>query len=153
VSKPIDHPRLGQLVRTHGKWSGRCSVPGYGEVPLKLFGDKHSPGPNEVALATEIGVRFQRVRPMIEQALCEHYEPYRTAIDSGGLEVAGEPVPRMAGPNDVWTYATLVAVSVDPLGTDEPIVEFVFETMWDTEHRLGARFSASWEFVELCGSV
>src|SRR6187402_1711877 len=94
-SKPFDHPQLGQLVRAHGKWIGRCGLPGQGDVSLELSGDKHSPGPKEIALATEIGAQFQRVRPAIEQALFEHYVPYQAAMDSGELELPDEPLPRI----------------------------------------------------------
>ena len=152
-SKPFDHPQFGQLVRSHGKWTGRLSWPGQDDVALELSGDKSSPGPKEVALATEVGARFEQVRPAIERALFEHYEPYGAAIDAGELEPPDEPLPRIAGPSGVWPYVTLEAVTIDSLGTDDPVVEFVFETEWDVEHRVGARVSGTWEFIELCGSV
>jgi hypothetical protein len=54
-------------------------------------------------------------RPVIEQALFEHYEPYAEAVTADEILSPSEASPRIAAPGDIWSHVSLVFVSVTPL--------------------------------------
>lgn len=143
-------PMLGDLVRQKGYWRGAISLGAESGVPLLVAGPRAAPAEVGLELARELGQRYATLRPAIERALFEHYEPYAEAASSGEEE-AREDVPRLRGPADVWAHVSLVRVLIEPLGGVET-VELAYRAAWDTEHTLGARFQG-WALAELNGSV
>jgi hypothetical protein len=139
-------PVVGTLVRRGGYWRGRIILGSGSGVPLILPGPRAAPGEAGLGLARELGARYTALRPAIERALFEHYEPYSDAGDSGE-----EEIPRLSGPEQVWEHTSLVHVLVEPLGGVET-VEIAYRTEWDPEHTLGARLQ-HWTLIELNGSV
>jgi hypothetical protein len=150
--EPPSHidPMVGTLVRQGRYWRGRISLGSENGVPLLLAGPRVAPGEASLGLAREVGPRYAALRPAIERAFFEHYEPYSQAVESGEAEHLGE-VPRLSRPEQVWGHISLVRVLIEPLsGVDT--VEIAYRTEWDTEHTVGARFQG-WALIELNGSV
>lgn len=131
------------LVRQGGYWRGRITLGSGSGVQLILPGSRAAPGEAGLGLARELGPRYTALRPAIERALFEHYEPYG---DSGE-----EEIPRLGGPEQVWGHVSLVHVLIEPLGGVET-VEIAYRTEWDPEHTLGVRVQ-HWALIELNGSV
>ena len=150
-SPPFHDPRLGELVRSRGLWRGLLTVEAGVGVPLMLSGTRTAPHAQALAAAREVAQAFASWRPVIEQALFEHYEPYAEAITAGELPSPREALPRIVTPGDVWSHVSLLFVSVTPLG-GVLTTELGYTTAWDDEHTLGARFQSG-RFIELCGSV
>jgi hypothetical protein len=150
-SPPFDDPELGELVRSRGLWRGLLTIEAGVSAPLALSGTRTEPRADALAAAREVAQGFASWRPVIEQALFEHYEPYADAITAGELPSPGEGLPGIAAPGDVWSHVSLVFVSVTPL-SGLLTTELGYTTAWDDEHTLGARFRSG-EFIELCGSV
>jgi hypothetical protein len=143
-------PTLGDLVRQRGYWRGTISLGAESGVPLLLAGPRAAPSEGSLALAREVGLRYAALRPAIERALFEHYEPYAEGVGSVGGEPP-EDLPRLRGPADVWAHVSLVRLLIEPLGGVET-VELAYRVAWDPEHTLGARFQR-WALTELNGSV
>jgi hypothetical protein len=139
-------PVMGTLVRQGGYWRGRITLGSGSGVPLLLAGPRPAPSEVGLGLARELGPRYPALRPAIERALFEHYEPHSEAGDSGE-----EEIPRLSGPEQVWGRSSLVHVLIEPLGGVDT-VEIAYRTEWDPEHTLGARFQ-DWALIELNGSV
>jgi hypothetical protein len=139
-------PVVGTLVRQGGYWRGRITLGSGSGVPLILPGPRAAPGEVGLGLARELGPRYAALRPAIERALFEHYEPHSEAGAAGE-----EEIPRLSGPEQVWAHSSLVHVLIEPLGGVDT-VEIAYRTEWDPEHTLGARFQ-HWALVELNGSV
>jgi hypothetical protein len=149
-SPPFRHPDLGDFARSRGHWRGKIELGGT-VVPLVLAGNRSEPDAQALQVALAIAPNFLAWRPVIEQALFEHYQPYAEAFAAGELQTGSDPVPRISAPADVWGHVTVAFVSVAPLD-GVPTVEFGLTTAWDEEHTLGARFQAG-RLLELCGSV
>jgi hypothetical protein len=143
--------QLGAFARSRGHWRGTIGLAAATSVPLILTGTRSAPDSQAVALAREVPARFASWRTQIEKALFEHYEPYAEALAAGESPQASEPFRRIAAPEQVWPYVSLVFVCVTPL-VGILTTEFGYTTAWDEEHTLGARFQAG-DFLELCGSV
>jgi hypothetical protein len=143
-------PVLGDLVRRHGYWRGQIALGLDGDVPLALSGGRTAPDQSSMTLARELASRYPVLRPAIERALFEHYEPYADAVESGEIEALPE-IPKLSRPDQVWTHVSPVHVLIEPLGRVDT-VEIAYQTKWDEEHTLGARFQG-WALVELNGSV
>jgi hypothetical protein len=143
-------PELGDLVRKGGYWRGRISLGSQRDVPLLLAGARSAPDAASLGLVRELGSRYPTLRPAIEGALFEHYEPYLQALESGETEPLGD-IPRLAAPEQVWRHVALVRVLIEPLGGVDT-VEIAYRTESDEEHTLGARFQG-WALTELNGSV
>lgn len=152
-AQPIDHPVLGRLERSRGRWRGAVTLPGHAPSSLVLAGGKDGPAENAVDLAVALPERYSSLEATIAAALFEHYEPYREAAEGGELEDLGEGLTDLTSAAEVWKHVSIVAVTVDALAGEELAVEIALEAAWDIEHTLGARFSRTWEFLELCGSV
>ena len=150
-SPPFHDPELGELVRSRGLWRGSLTIKAGVSTPLMLSGTRTEPHAPALAAAREVTKAFASWRPVIEQALFEHYEPYADAVTAGELPSPGEALPRLAAPGDVWSHVSLVFVSVTPLN-GLLATELGYTTAWDDEHTLGARFQSG-RFIELCGSV
>ena len=134
-------PVMGNLVRHGGYWRGVMNLGTASGVPLLLAGPRSAPGEGSLGLARELGARYAALRPAIERALFEHYEPYSGAAD----------VPRLGGPDEVWGHVSAVRVRIEALGGVDT-VEIAYGTEWDPEHTVGARFQR-WALAELNGSV
>jgi hypothetical protein len=150
-SPPFHDPKLGELVRSRGFWRGLLTVEAGVRAPLAVSGMRTEPHAQALAAAREVAQAFASLRPAIEQALFEHYEPYAEAVTAGELPSPSEALPRIAAPGDVWSHVSLVFVSVTPL-SGLLTTELGYTTAWDDEHTLGARFQSG-KFMELCGSV
>ena len=143
-------PIVGTLVRQGRYWRGLISLGSESDVPLLLSGPRVAPSDANLGLARELGPRYAALRPAIERALFEHYDPYLQAVESGDAEHLGE-IPRLSRPEQVWEHTSLERVLIEPLsGVDT--VEIAYRTEWDVEHTVGARFQ-SWVLIELNGSV
>jgi hypothetical protein len=149
-ASPYTDAVLGVVVRRGGRWQGRISLPPEGDGALLLAGGRTAPDDSSVRLARELAPRYGSLRPAIAQALFEHYEPYRQAVDAGEMTEVRD-VPRLDRSDQVWLHVTLVRVLIEPLGRIDT-VEIAYRTTWDEEHTLGARFQ-NWALVELNGSV
>lgn len=135
---------VGPLVRQGGYWRGRIVLGSGSGVPLILAGPRAAPGEAVLGLARELGPRYPALRPAIERALFEHYEPYSD-------EQLEEEIPRLSRSEQVWGHVSPAHVLVEPLGGVDT-VEIAYRTEWDSEHTLGARFQ-DWVMIELNGSV
>jgi hypothetical protein len=150
-SPPFHDPELGELVRSRGLWRGWLTIEAGVSAPLALSGTRTEPNAQALTAAGELAQKYKSWRPVIAQALFEHYEPYAEAVTTGDLPSPSEAVAHLAAPDDVWSHVSLVFVSVTPL-SGLPTTELGYTTAWDEEHTLGARFRSG-EFIELCGSV
>ena len=150
-SPPYYDSELGGLARSGRYWEGKVSLGDHTGVPVRIAGTRAAPDPVNLGLARELGQRFVDLMPALQNALFEHYEPYRDAVDAGEDGGHPDPVPRMASPDDVWNYVTPRFVTIEPLSS-VPTVEIAYETAWDIEHTVAARFQ-NWALFDLCGSV
>lgn len=110
----FEHPVLGRLVRTRGRWRGSLSLSG-DATRLSIRGKRREPAPDDLALAATIVDRLDLWRPSVEAALLEH-------ADDAGAVVDEFPKP---------TFVAVIAL--DGL----PTIEFGFEVPWDDEHTIG----------------
>lgn len=149
--KPPEYrdPVLGNLVRRGGYWRGAISLGSGTGVPLLLAGPRAAPDETRLGLARELGPRYAALRPVIEAALFEHYEPYSNA--EAGEEAGPGEVLDLGRPSLVWGHVSPVRMLIERLGGVET-VEIAYRTAWDTEHTVGARFQG-WALTELNGSV
>ncbi len=129
-------PQLGEFSRSRGAWRGTITLGSGESVPLALCGTRKEPDAAALVVARDLPRVFPSWRPAIAQALFEHAQP---------------EAPEITSPDQVWPRASLVFVSVAPLG-GVLTTELGYATGWDEEHTLGARFQSG-ELVELCGSV
>ncbi|MBE2257448.1 MAG: hypothetical protein H6942_01615 [Candidatus Accumulibacter sp.] len=151
ASPPFHDPQLGELLRARGHWRGSITVSPYSTVPLVLVGARSEPDAQAVQVARQVATSFDRWRPIIEEALFEHYQPYAESLAAGELPAADGAVARLKVASEVWPQVSLIYVAVTPLD-GVLTTELAYATSWDEEHTLGARFQAD-TFIELCGSV
>ena len=142
-------PVVGNLIRQGRYWRGVINLGSERDVSLLLAGPRAGPGEPGLGLARELGHRYAALRPAIERALFEHYEPYGEAVASGEGDVGD--VSRLSRPEQVWGHVSVVRVLIEPVGGADT-VEIAYRTEWDAEHTVGARFQG-WELTELNGSV
>ncbi len=138
---------LGTLRHARGRWHGELTLSGT-VVPVSLAGTRAAPGDSALAEARSLSSKFESLRPAIEAALFEHYEPYADAASTGDLP---KSVAAIDAPSDVWASVSVQFVSIEPMD-GVLTTEIAYATEWDEEHLLGARFQAG-KFLELCGSV
>jgi hypothetical protein len=150
-SKPYEDQQLGVLKRARGRWKGSINLPNGGAVTLLLSGDRTRPDERSILLGRELPQRYLGLRDEIARHLFEHYEPYREAMAGDQPVAAGEPLPKVDAPNDVWPHTKLERVLIEPLD-GVPTVEIAYRVAWDEEHTLGA-WVRDWRVFELCGSV
>ena len=134
---PYSDPVLGRLVRQGRYWRGVIRLGSGDAVPLLLAGPRAAPGEPGLGHARDLGARYASLRPSIERALFEHYEPYAEAMSSE--EERLREGPRLGGPEQVWGHVAVAWVRIEPLGGVDT-VEIAYRTEWDTEHTVGARF-------------
>ncbi len=133
---------LGELQRKGGYWRGTINVAEQ-TVALLIAGGKDQPDVQALALAQALPAQYAVFKPLIEQALFEHYEPYGSDEESN--------VPKLGEASQVWPQVQLVHVLVDTV--DKAMtVELGYTAAWDEEHTLGARFRDG-ALLELNGSV
>lgn len=149
VSPHLD-PRLGILEWQHGMWRGTIQLSSQ-SVPLALSGTRRHPDQEALATAYAVPAFLPEWLPTIGKELFEHYQPYPEANRGGERKTVGDPFPLFSSPEEVWEHVRLVFLAADRIG-GVMMAELGFETEWDIEHILGARFAAH-EFVELNGSV
>jgi hypothetical protein len=143
-------PQLGEFERARGHWRGTLELAG-SMVPLILVGGRSEPDAHALQLARTVSAHFSTWRPIIVEALFEHYQPYSEAVATGESPEPTTALPRIGAPADVWPHVVLTFVSVAPI--DHVIgIEFGLTTAWDEEHTLGARFQNG-KLLELNGSV
>src|SRR5262249_49081793 len=138
-------PNLGNLNRRGRCWQGRIRLGSDGEVPLLLAGNRAAPDSANVELARGLVRKYIALRPLIQRALFEHYEPYAAAVASGATTDELAQIPKLAGPDQVWNHVSPVRVLVEPLSQIDT-VEIAYRTDWDIEHTLGARFQ-NWVLI------
>src|SRR5574343_1524535 len=141
--------QLGEFVRSRGHWRGKLELGG-STVLFVLAGGRSEPDAQALQLARTVSPHFPAWRPIIAEALFEHYQPYAEALAAGEAPEPSTTLPRIGVPSEVWPHAVLVFVSVAPIDR-ALVVEFGFTTAWDEEHTLGARFTGG-KLLELNGS-
>jgi hypothetical protein len=94
-SPPLLDSKLGELVRSRGLWRGLLTVEAGISAPLALSGTRTEPHAQALAAAREVIQAFASWRPVIEQALFEHYEPYAEAVTAGELPSPSEAYPAL----------------------------------------------------------
>lgn len=102
-------------------------------------------------MARSLSSEFSAWKHVVEIALFGHYKQHAEALTAGAAPVTREQLPEIEKPSQVWPQVTLAFVSVSPLD-GELTAELGYDTAWDEEHTLGARFQDG-QFIELCGSV
>ena len=147
-SKPFRDQQVGTLERRHGKWIGSTTLPGHGQVELRVVGDRAAPDAASLRLAADASAQFSAVRAELAGQLLEHYVPYQDAWQGNDLEYRGV---ELSVPEDVWAYVLVASIDVDARRVNSPI-EFRVDVAWDQEHTLGA-FVRDGTLVELNGSV
>lgn len=141
-SASIQDAVLGELRHRRGYWRGTIHLAAQ-TVPLLIAGSKAQPDAGALALARALPAQYAGCKPVIAQALFEHYEPYRDDEANG--------VPKLSDASQVWPQVQLVHVLVDAV--DKAMtVELGYTAAWDEEHTLGARFTDG-KLLELNGSV
>ena len=133
VRRIVD-PKLGALTRRGRSWRGHVTIDGGVEVPLVLRGGRSGPDSDAMAMVSAVLSDYERIRPLVRDALADHRPDSSSLDDTTGLEVP-DPI-----------YATVISL------TGQPTVELGYQVHWDEEHTLGARVRGG-ELVELCGSV
>ena len=133
---------LGELRGKGGYWRGSITLAGQ-TVPLLMGGGKDQPDAQAQALAQSLPAQYPVLKPVIEQALFEHYEPYAEVEDHG--------VPKLTAASQVWPHVRLVHVLADDVDRVMAL-ELGYAAAWDQEHTLGARFREG-ALLELNGSV
>jgi len=149
-SIPYHDPKLGVLKRSRGMWRGTIQLASQ-PVELALSGTRRGPDPKALAAACDAPGLMHGWRPIIEQALFEHYQPSLDAWRRGKFDTVGAPFPLISSPAGVWDHVRLMFLVAAPIG-GVMMTELGYDTAWDTEHTVGARFAGS-EFIELNGSV
>lgn len=114
-------------------------------------GSNREPDAAALQAARQIPSTFAGLKPDIQRALFEHYEPYVDAASDEDADAHGMSTPSIAAPDQVWAHVSLHSVAIIKLSSAIAI-EFVYSAAWDEDHMLGARFQDG-RFVELCGSV
>jgi len=140
---PYDHPRLGPMRYSGGRWRGNIELEPARPIPLYLPGTWNGPLPEAAQLADSAREWWMRVRPDVEKELFQHYTNGR----EGGLS----DLPDIQSSGEVWTHVTLSSVEIKPYRS---VSEFqvALRTAWDDEHTLGALIRDA-VLVELNGSI
>ena len=132
-ARRIVDPKLGELTRRGRSWRGHSKIGVGGLVPLVVPGGRSGPDPTAVAMVSAVLSDYERIRPLVRDALADHRPDSSSAHDSS-LEVP-EPV-----------HVTVISLD------GQQVVELGYQVAWDEEHTLGALVRGG-ELVELCGSV
>lgn len=150
-SNPFDDPRFGRLERKQGYWRGSLLLPGTGEVPLAIAGDRSAPDPDCLTAARAVGATYERLRPQIATELAQHRH--------NGLDDSDPEAARPPDASRLWDKVRTLGVLADRwAGTPRagsakvPVIIIEYDTEWDIEHTLAAVIEGE-TLVELNGSV
>lgn len=149
-SSPYHHPDLGTLARSRGMWRGTMLLASQ-PTPLAVSGTRQGPDTAALAAVCAAPERLPGWTPIVAQALFDHYAPALDAYRRGELDTGEDPFPLISKPEEVWKHVKLVFLAASPVD-GKTMTELGYETAWDIEHTLGARFVGS-DFIELNGSV
>jgi hypothetical protein len=141
-SPSFEDATLGPLQYKRGCWHGTIKLAEQ-TLPLLIAGSKAQPDAQALAVAQALPAQYAGYKPVIAQALFEHYEPYGEDAENG--------VPKLSDASQVWPQVQLVHVLVDTVD-GAMAVELGYTAAWDEEHTLGARFRDG-KLLELNGSV
>ncbi len=138
----VDDPAFGRLRRSRGRWYGRATLPGLGEVTLALPGPRSGPRADARALVLDLGRMPTVTRTAIEAHLVETYDQLRdpdvlgTAL-VGRLDTARHQA-RGDRPGAFLDEFTPVAVEVTLAPRAEGLRDVRIEYLapWDDEHTL-----------------
>jgi hypothetical protein len=137
-------PGFGTMERRRGVWLGTIALGGSASVPFEVAGPRDRIPEARLQLARELMIRYDALRPSIQEGLYEHYRPYLEAPDDDAL-------PAIHSASEIWDYVAIAHVRIEPVAGIET-VEIGFDTTWDVEHTPAARFQ-EWRLVEFNGSV
>lgn len=151
AAHPFSDPLFGELKRSRGYWRAFVSLDSSAGVLLAVSGPRARPDQEALETARTFLAQYHGLRPLIGQALYEHYLPYAEAVVAGEFSPPVDGLPNIDAPEFVWPHVTAIHVSVTPM-EGVLTVEVGYRVAWDDEHTLGARFQKG-RFVELCGSV
>lgn len=147
----VVHPDLGTLKWQRGCWRGELALHDGVRVPLILGGSRKAPDEGAIAHAVGVPRALDEIRPQLERALFEHYEPYAEAVSEGHLTPKSGRFAEIASPAQAFAQAQPEAVAIVLLD-GEIAAEVCYNVPWDEEHIVGARFRGS-QWIELCGST
>ena len=150
TSRPYHHPDLGTLARSRGMWRGAIRLASQ-PVPLAVSGTRQGPDAAALAAACAAPELLPGWTPIVAQALFDHYAPGLDAYRCGEFDTGEDPFPLISKPEEVWKHVKLVFLAAGPVD-GQMMTELGYETAWDIEHTLGARFVGN-EFIALNGSV
>lgn len=148
---PVDHPTLGLLTRSRGKWRGSIHLSGLPTAMLSVPGGRSGPDPVGLSLADELVSRWPDLREDLAEALYDHYLPYGEALESGEMPGDEASLPQLNKPDEVWRHVSDPAVAIRSIGGRHEIL-IGLQTGWDEEHTVGATIR-DWSLVELSGSI
>ena len=149
-SAAVSDPVLGELRFQRGRWRGLVRLEGT-DLPLAISGSRKAPDESSLMAARSFSSALAALRPQIETALFEHYQPYAEAVTSGDFPPHAEGICEVDVPGDVWRHVVNKFVSIEPM-SGALVTELGMAVAWDEEHILGARFDQG-KFIELCGST
>jgi hypothetical protein len=143
ATEPHEHPTLGTLRYSGGRWRGSIEMEPGKPVALFVPGNRSAPLAEGLQLAERAVDWWRRARSAVENELYQHYDAGR----DGNLS----DLPNIATPGDVWTHVTLSSVEIKPYRSINEL-QVALRTAWDDEHTLGALVRDA-ELVELNGSI
>lgn len=151
--KVIAHPKYGELQYGFGTWKGHnAKLFGEQAVEIRIPGDKSGPSATSIEELKKLEDRYQAIKAELATTLYqEHYINGKDAYESGELVELMEEYPTIESPEDIWDFASLVRVWVQPYGNKGQI-ELAYGTEWDIEHTLGFTLEGG-NVVEFSGSV
>ena len=126
---PRQHPELGSLLYSGGRWRGGIELERGKTVKLFLPGTRGGPIAEAAQLVRQVPDRWKRVRGDVENELFEHY----TNGHEGGIP----DLPDIATSADVWPHIVLSSVEIKPYQSLDEF-QVAIRTAWDDEHTLGA---------------
>jgi hypothetical protein len=149
-AKEFVDAEYGKFSRSGGYWRSTIRLGGSDNIPLALAGNRVAPASAALAELRWLVPAFAGLEKTVAQALYEHYEPYCDALAAGELQLA-ESLPLLHTAAQALSFSSLSHVLIEPLG-GQWTTELAYETRWDEEHTLGARFRNG-QWLELCGST
>ena len=125
----LEHPELGSLLYSGGRWRGRIELEAGKSITLFLPGTRGGPIAEAVQLARQAPDWWARVRSDVEAELFEHYGNGR----DGGVA----DLPDIATSAEVWSHVVVSSVEIKPYQSLDEF-QVAIRTTWDDEHTLGA---------------
>ncbi|MFO0390115.1 MAG: DUF6985 domain-containing protein [Alphaproteobacteria bacterium] len=132
--------QLGILQYVRGKWRGKINISDNNTVVVAMSGDRKQPHNQILEAARQLPAQYALLKPQIQQALYEHYEPY-----------ADESPVKIRNDASLWKDVRLVQATIE-IQSGKLTTELAYEVTWDEEHTLGAVIVEG-KFAELNGSI